>query len=171
MVMVIDPFTASNLKIKKYLARHRIEILDNIQNSLSSAHTCDRDKCLSSHELIMIKELKREDDLFFKNQLNEDKAKDYIIDNGHILNMLMLKLVDKKMFKEYMREFKKRRHKWTFRAIVVRNKQASTPEEKRMSNELNSILKQSQIDYVMISNIRTLTLLRKEVYKNLQQYL
>lgn len=172
MAMVIDPLPSSNVNIEKYLSRHKINMLEDIYNSSKISKACSRTQCCALGELVMLKEFSRDDDLFFKNQLDEDHAKNYIINNGHIYNMLHVKALDNKLFKAYMREFKKRRHKWQYKAIVIRsNKQPVTPQEKQTIQDLNSILKQSQIDFQIINNIRTVTLLRKEIYKNLQPYL
>lgn len=172
MAMVIDPLPSSNVNIEKYLSRHKIEILEDMYNSSKISRSCSKTHCCALGELVMLKELSRDDDLFFKNQLDEDHARNYVVNNGHIYNMLYAKMLDNKLFKSYMREFKKRRHKWQYKAIVIRNnKQIQTPQEKHVLQELNLILKQSQIEVQVISNVRTVTLLRKEIYKSLQPYL
>jgi len=172
MVMVIDPLPASNVNIEKYLSRHKIDILEDICNSPKTSKSCSKINCSALSELIMMKELMRDDDLFFKNQLDEDHAKNYIINNGHIYNMLYCKKLNIKLYKTYMREFKKRRHKWDYKAIVIKNsKYIQSSQDKKIIQELNLILKQSQIDFHTINNVRTVTLLRKEIYKNIQPYL
>lgn len=172
MVMVIDPLPSSNVNIEKYLSRHKIEIMEDLYNTTSMNKSCSKTSCESLGELVMLKELSRDENLFFKNQLDEDHAKNYIVNNGHIYNMLNIKLMDNKLFKSYMREFKKRRHKWQYKALVIRNnKNIVSSQEKQVINELNSILNQSQIDFQIINNIRTTTLLRKEIYKNILTYL
>ena len=172
MAMVIDPLPSSNVNIEKYLSRHKINILEDIYNSSKVSKACSKTQCCALGELVMLKEFSRDEDLFFKNQLDEEHAKNYIVNNGHIYNMLHAKTLDDKLYKSYMREFKKRRHKWQYKAIVVRNsKQLVTAQEKQTMQELSSILKQSQIDFHIINNVRTVTLLRKEIYKNLLPYL
>lgn len=169
-VMVVDPLPSSNLNINKYLKRHDFSILEDIGKENAHKITCGHDvTCALFNELVMMKEFNRDDRLYFDRELRKTEPQPIFVENGHITNLLYCKLSDAKLYKEYMKEFKKRRRNWEYRAIVVRNtKMASNPLEKRMNNELIRVLQQSQIKYTIINKFKNVTFLRKSIFRQIQ---
>lgn len=169
-VMVIDPLPSSNLNINKYLKRHDFSILEDVGKDIREKMTCSHGvTCSLFNELVMLKEFNRDDRLYFDRELRKTEPQPIFVENGHITNLLYCKLSDIKLYKEYMKEFKKRRRNWEYRAIVVRNtKLATSALEKKMNNEILRVLEQSQVKYTIISRFKNITFLRKSIFRQIQ---
>ena len=169
-VMVVDPLPSSNLNINKYLKRHDFSILEDLGKENLHKVTCGHGAtCALFNELVMMKEFNRDDRLYFDRELRKTEPQPIFVENGHITNLLYCKLSDVKLYKEYMKEFKKRRRNWEYRAIVVRNaKMATSTLEKKMNNELLRVLQQSQIKYTIINKFKNVTFLRKSIFRQIQ---
>jgi hypothetical protein len=169
-VMVVDPLPSSNLNINKYLKRHDFSILEDLAKENVHKISCGHGiTCALFNELVMMKEFNRDDKLYFDRELRKTEPQPIFVENSHITNLLYCKLSDIKLYKEYMKEFKKRRRNWEYRAIVVRStKMAQTPLEKKMNNELLKVLKQSQIKYTVINKFKNVTFLRKSIFRQIQ---
>jgi len=167
MIMIIDILPSSDLKISKYLLRHNVEILPNLYKEIKSNKCQKRNNCMYLHELVRIKEFMRDDKLNYDIELSKIPNKNIIIENGHIANMAYIKMMDKKMFKIYMREFKHRKHTWNYSAIVYKNKNYKNEYDKKLAKELSIVLKQSQIQYTIVGKPK-ITLTRKEILKQIQ---
>jgi len=173
MVMVVDIFSSVN--IVKYFGQQKpaINIEPNIYHECKKSSNCRNINCSSLNELIMLKELIRDDRIFDKMHMGFIPDKTVVVDNGHITNMLYLKLSNKKMFKIYMREFKHRKHNWNYIAYIVKNTRVPKNDfENKLNKELNSILKQAQIECVVFDRkkYRTPTLLKKEIKGKILYY-
>ena len=173
MVMVVDIF--SSINIVKYFGQQKpaISIEPNVYRECKKNSNCRNINCSSLNELIMLKELIRDDKIFEKMHMGFIPDKTVVIDNGHITNMLYLKLSNKKMFKIYMREFKHRKHNWNYVAYVVKNTRVPKNDlENKLVGELKSVLKQAQIEVVTFDRkkYRTPTLLKKEIKGKILYY-
>lgn len=173
MIMIIDIF--SSLNISKYFGQQKspIKMEYNIFKWSKKNSNCKNINCNSFNELVMLKEIIRDDKLFDKINMSIIPEKTIIVDNGHILNMLYLRLSNRKMYKNYMREFKHRKHNWNYVAFVVKNGREPRNEfEKKLVKELQFVLKQSQIEYKVFDckNYRTPTLLKKEIKDKILYY-
>lgn len=173
MVMVVDLF--SSLNISKYFGQQKnpIKIEHNIYKWSKKNSNCKHINCNSFNELVMLKEIIRDDKLFDKIQMGIVQDKTIVVDNGHILNMLYLRLSNRKMYKTYMREFKQRKHNWNYVAFVVKNGRAPKNEfENKLLKELPFVLKQSQTHCVVFdcNKYRTHTLLKKEIKNKILYY-
>ena len=169
-IMVIDPLPSSNLNINKYLKRHNFSILEDISKENINKVSCGHGvSCALFNELVMLKEFNRDDKLFFDRELRKTEPLPIFVENGHITNLLYCKMSDIKLYKEYMKEFKKRRRNWEYRAIVVRNnKMAQSAVERKMNDELLRVLKQSQIKFTIINKFKNVTFLRKSIFRQIQ---
>jgi hypothetical protein len=169
-VMVVDPLPSSNLNINKYLKRHDFSILEDLARENIAKVTCGHSvTCTLFNELVMMKEFVRDDRLYFDRELRKTEPQPIFVENGHITNLLYCKLSDVKLYKEYMKEFKKRRRNWEYRAIVVRNsKMATSALEKKMTSELLRVLQQAQIKYTIINKFKNVTFLRKSIFRHIQ---
>ncbi len=165
MLMIID-IDCHNLNISNYLERHDINVFPDIYKQSKKISKCKSDVCASLYELIMIKELIRDEKLFDKINMGSLKDKNVIISNGHLVNMAFIKMTNKNIFKHYMREFKHRKHSWNYIVVFVKDsKKDKTDFNKKLLKELKSVLKQSQIEPIIINKIKTNTMLRKEILK------
>ena len=170
-MQIIDPLPNSKLNISKYLSRHKIDVLENLHKEMKKKSTCDLSKCSCLNELVNLKEITRDREWFYGFDLETKKGSGVVVDNGHITNLLYSKLVDKKLYKDYMRDFKKQRHEWNYRAIVIKNRKAvNTEYDKLLYKELLPTLRQSQIEFTVISKFGSITKLRKEILKTLLEY-
>jgi len=169
-VMVIDPLPSSNLNINKYLKRHNFSILEDLAKETRLKSCCENKlNCIQLNELIMMKEFNRDDKLYFDRELRKVEPSPIFVENGHITNLLYCKISDVKLYKDYMKEFKKRRRNWEYKAIVIRNtKAAQNAFEKKINDELLRVLKQSQIKHVIVSKFKNVTFLRKNVFRHIQ---
>jgi len=169
-VMVVDPLPSSNLNINKYLKRHDFSILEDISKENLSKVTCGHSvTCGLFNELVMLKEFNRDDRLYFDRELRKMEPQPIFVENGHITNLLYCKMSDVKLYKEYMKEFKKRRRNWEYKAIVVRNtKMATNALEKKMTTDLLRVLQQAQIKYTIINKFKNITFLRKSIFRHIQ---
>ena len=171
--MIIDIF--SSLNISKYFGQQKspLKIEHNILKWSKKSSNCKNINCNSFNELVMLKEIIRDDKLFDKINMSIIPEKTVIIDNGHITNMLYLRLSNRKMYKSYMREFKHRKHNWNYVAFVVKNGREPKNEfENKLIKELQFVLKQSQIKHVAFDckKYRTPTLLKKEIKDKILYY-
>lgn len=174
MIMVVDVF--SSINILKYFNQQKpvITIEKNLYKESKKNSNCRNVNCAAFNELVMLKELIRDDKLFEKISMGVINGKNIIIDNGHITNMAYLKMSNKKMFKIYMREFKHRKHNWNYVAFLVKNAKIAKNEfENKLLKELQAVLKQSQIEFVVFdrNNYRTPTLLKKEIKEKILYYI
>jgi len=173
MVMVVDIFSALN--ISKYFGQQKnpIKIEHNIFKWSKKTANCKHLNCNSFNELVMLKEIIRDDRLFDKINMGIITDKTVVVDNGHILNMLYLRLSNSKMYKQYMREFKHRKHNWSYVAFVIKNGRAPRNEfENKLVKELQFVLKQSQVECIVFdrNSYRTPTLLKKEIKDKILYY-
>lgn len=171
--MVIDIF--SSINISKYFGQQKppIKIEENIYKQAKKNSNCRNVNCSSMNELIMFKELNRDDKLFDKIHMGIIKDKTIIIDNGHVTNLLFIRLSNKKMYKTYMREFKHRKHSGNYIAFVIKNgRQPKNEFENKLLKELQFVLRQSQIECQVFdrNNFRTPTLLKKEIRDKILYY-
>ncbi len=167
MIMIIDILPSSDLRISKYLSRHSVEVFPNFYKEIKSNKCQKRINCVYLHELIRIKEFMRDDKLNYDIELSKIPNKNIIIENGHISNMTYIKMMDKKMFKSYMRDFKHKKHTWNYSAIVYKNKKYKNEYEKKLTKELYIVLRQSQIKYIVVNRAK-ITANRKEILKQIQ---
>jgi len=169
-IMIVDPLPSSNLNINKYLKRHSFSILDDLnKQNVYNTRCAHGVTCSIFNELIMLKEFARDDRLYFDRELNRTDSQAIFVENGHVANLLYCKMSDPKLYKEYMKEFKKRRRNWDYKAIVVRNsKLAQNALEKKMNIEILRVLKQAQIKFTIISKFKNVTFLRKNIYRHIQ---
>ncbi len=173
MIMIIDLFSSMN--IVKYFCQQKppICIQKNLYMESKKNSNCKNINCFSMNELVVLKELARDDKIFDKIHMGFLPEKTVVVDNGHITNLLYLKLANKKMFKIYMREFKHRKHNWEYIAFVIKNTRVPKNDfEKKLIKELSSILKQSQIQVIIFDRkkYRTPTLLKKEIKEKILYY-
>lgn len=174
MVMIVDLF--SSLNIMKYFGQQKspINIEHNIYKLEKKNANCKHINCNSFNHLVMLQEINRDDKLFDRIGMEIIKEKTIVVDNGHILNMLYLRLSNRKMYKTYMREFKHRKHNWNYVAIVIKNgREPRNDFEKKLIKELQFVLKQSQIEIIIFDrkDYRTPTLLKKEIKDKIMYYL
>jgi len=173
IIMIIDIF--SSINIAKYFGQQKppIKIEENIYKQNRKNSNCRNLNCTSLNELVMLKELSRDDKLFDKIHMGIINEKTIVIDNGHITNLLYIRLANKKMYKTYMREFKHRKHTGNYIAFVIKNgRQPRNDFENKLLKELQFVLRQSQIDYEVFdrNNFRTPTLLKKEIREKILYY-
>lgn len=173
VIMIIDLF--SSINIAKYFGQQKppIKIEENLYKQSRKNSNCRNINCSSLNELVMYKELNRDDKLFDKIHMGIINDKTVIIDNGHITNLLYIRLANKKMYKSYMREFKHRKHSGNYMAFVIKNgRQPKNEFENKLLKELQFVLRQSQIDYKVFdrNNFRTPTLLKKEIRDKILYY-
>ena len=167
MMMIIDILPSSDLKISKYLTGHNVDALPNLYKEIKSNKCLKRNLCVYLHELVRIKELARDDKYNYNIELSKIPNKNVIVENGHIANMVYIKMTDRKMFKNYMREFKHRKHTWNYTAIVYKNKNCKNDYEKKLNQELARVLHQSQIEYTVV-NKQKMILNRKEILRQIK---
>ena len=173
MVMIVDIF--SSLNISKYFVQQKnpIKIEQNIYKWSKKSSNCKNINCNSFNELVMLKEIIRDDKLFDKINMGILPNRTIVIDNGHILNMLYLRISNRKMYKLYMREFKHRKHNWNYIAFVIKNGRDPRNEfENKLLKELPFVLKQSQAECIVLDykKYRTPTLLKKEIKDKILYY-
>ncbi len=173
MIMIVDIF--SSLNISKYFGQQKsqIKIEHNIYKWSKKSSNCKNINCNSFNELVMLKEIIRDDKLFDKINMGIIPEKTIIVDNGHISNMLYLRLSNRKMYKSYMREFKHRKHNWNYVVFLVKNGREPRNEfENKLVKELKFVLKQSQVDFKVFDckKFRTPTLLKKEIKDKILYY-
>jgi len=168
-VMIIDPLMSSKLDIRKYLDRHGINVFEDFYKENIHRNKCVHDKlCGVYNELIMLKDFKRDDGLNVGYQMDRIQDELFVFENSHVSNLVHCKVGNKKLYKQYMKEFKNRRRKWHYIAIIVtKPENAKTKEDKSILKELESVLKQSQVECKYIKNWKTVTFLRKEILKEL----
>jgi hypothetical protein len=168
-VMIIDPFPSSKLDIRKYLERHEIVVHEDFYKENLYRIKCDHDKlCGIFNELVMLKDFKRDDELSIKHKMDYIDNDLFVAENGHIANLIYCHMSNKKLYKQYMKEFKSRRRHWKYIAlIVIKPNQARTKLDNRIIKELEIVLTQSQIEHKKISNWNTITTLRKDILKEL----
>ena len=173
IIIVIDIF--SSINIAKYFGQQKppIKIEENIYKNSKKNSNCKNINCSSLNELVMLKELNRDDKLFDKIHMGILQDKTVIIDNGHITNLLYIRLSNKKMYKSYMREFKHRKHTGNYIAFVIKNgKQPKNDFENKLLKELKLVLKQAQVEIQIFdrNKFRTPTLLKKEIRDKILYY-
>ncbi len=83
----------------------------------------------------MIKDFQRDYTIGTHFEMDRLLDKMYIFENSHITNLVYCKLSNKKLYKHYMKEMKKRRVKWKYIALVIKKKDMAknAKEEKLMS--------------------------------------
>ena len=169
-LMIVDVLPSSRLEISKYLDRHGISIHPDIRKENKYKNKCIHDVyCGIQNELIMMKDFRRDDDLNIKYKMDYLDSSLHIFENSHIANLIYCKLSNKKLYKQYMKEFKNRRRHWTYYAIVIANKNTvRNKKEGRLLNEVAPVLKQSQIPFKEIKSWHNLTYLRKDILKEIQ---
>jgi hypothetical protein len=173
MIMIVDIF--SSINILKYFNQQKpvISIEKNLYKESKKNSNCRNINCAAFNELVMLKELIRDDRLFEKISMGVINEKNIIIDNGHITNMTFLKMSNKKMYKMYMREFKHRKHNWNYVVFLVKNSRTPKNEfENKLLKDLNYVLNQSQVEFVVFdrNHFRTSTLLKKEIKEKILYY-
>lgn len=173
IIMVID--ILSSINIAKYFEQQKppIKIEENIYKNSKKNSNCKNVNCSSLNELVMLKELNRDDKLFDKIHMGILQDRTIIIDNGHITNLLYIRLSNKNMYKSYMREFKHRKHTGNYIAFVIKNgRQSKNDLENKLLKELKLVLKQAQIEIQIFdrNKFRTPTLLKKEIREKILYY-
>ena len=169
-IMIVDPLPSSKLDIKKYLDRHGITVHDDFFKENLFRIKCEHDKtCGIYNELVMLKDFRRDDSLSVKYQMNYIEDDMFVFENSHISNLIYCRMSNKKLYKQYMKEFKTRRRHWKYFALIVSRpvSQVKNKAENQLLKELEYILTQSQIEYKRIANWNTITTLRKEILKEL----
>jgi len=166
-LMILDLLPSSKLDITKYLDRHKIGVYPDIYKENKHRVKCEHDMfCGVFNELVMVKDFQRDDDIIIKHKLDVFTRKLFIFENSHITNLIYCKFSNKKLFKHYMKEFKRRRKDWKYTALIIKKKgMAKNKKEESLLKEVIPVLKQCQIDYHIIDKWKTLTFLRKEVLK------
>lgn len=176
VIMVVDIF--NTLNIAKFFnqpnqKKYNIHVLENLYVSSKKNSNCKNVNCASLNELVMLKELNRDDSVFDKVHMGIIQEKTMIVDNGHITNLLFMRLSNKKMYKIYMREFKKRKHNVNYVVFFIKNARPPRNEfETKLLKELNSVLKQIQIEINIFdkNSYKSPTLLKKEIRSKILYY-
>jgi len=169
-LMIIDLLPSSKLDITKYMDRHGILVHPDIHRENRYRVKCEHDAfCGVFNELVMIKDFKRDDEMIIKHKLDILQSKIFMFENSHISNLVYCKISNKKIYKQYMKEFKKRRSNWHYSAIIIKKKDMTkNSREEKLLKELMPVIKQCQIDYTVIDKWKTLTYLRKEIMRQVQ---
>jgi hypothetical protein len=166
-LMIIDILPSSKLDITKYMERHEIPVFPDLHKENRFRIKCEHDAfCGVFNELVMMKDFQRDDDIIIKHKMDILQKKLFIFENSHISNLLYCRLSNKKLYKHYMKEFKRRRKDWKYTALVIRKKGlAKNKKEETLYKEIIPVLKQCQINYKVIDKWKNLTFLRKEILK------
>jgi hypothetical protein len=169
-LMIIDLLPSSKLDIVKTLSKEGIMVYDDIQKQNRFRIKCEHDAfCGMFNELVMMKDFQRDYDISTNFEMDRLLDKMFVFENSHITNLVYCKLSNKKLYKHYMKEMKRRRIKWKYIALVIRKKDmAKNAKEERLLKELMPVLKQSQIDYIVIDKWKTVASLRREIVKQVQ---
>lgn len=169
-LMIIDLLPSSKLDITKYLERHGIYAMSDFYKENRFRVKCDHDDlCGVLNEMVMMKDFKRDDELYFNYKLNKFNDKLHIFENSHISNLVYCRLSNKKLYKHYMKEFKTRRNHWNYQAIVIKKKDmAKNSKEEKLLKELVPVLRQSQINYTVLDKWKNLTHLRKDIMRQIE---
>lgn len=169
-LMIVDLLPSSKLDIVKTLAKEGIYVNEDIQKQNHYRIKCEHDSfCGIFNELVMIKDFQRDYTISTNYELDRVLEKLLIFENSHISNLVYCKLSNKKLYKHYMKEMKKRRVKWKYVALVIKKKDmAKNAKEEKLLKELMPVLKQSQIDYIVIDKWKTVASLRREIVKQVQ---
>ena len=169
-LMIVDPLPSSKLDIVKTLTKEGILVHEDIQKQNRFRIKCEHDSfCGLFNELVMMKDFQRDYDISTNYEMDRLQDKMFIFENSHITNLVFCKLSNKKLYKHYMKEMKKRRIKWKYVAIIIKKKDmAKNAKEERLMKELMPVLKQSQIDYIVIDKWKTVASLRREIIKQVQ---
>jgi endonuclease IV len=162
MIMVID--ITDKLEIKKYFKRQNLSYKENLYDDVAG-DKCLKNNCSHIHELILMKEIKRDEDLYFEIEMEKTKNEVIVVDGGYLYDLYKIKKVNVKKYKEYMREFKKRKHSWQFKAIIFRPEKTKSLDYTDKFNEIIKVIEQSQIDYAIVNQEKSLFVARKDVYK------
>ena len=168
-LMIIDLLPSLRLDITKYLDRHGIAVYQDFHKENRFRVKCEHDRfCSVFNELVMIKDFQRDDQLKWDFKMDKYENRLFVFENSHISNLVYCRLSNKKLYKHYMKELKKRRRSWKYNAIVIKKRgMAKSKKEEKLLRELLPVLKQSQINYTVIDHWKNLTFLRKEVLKEI----
>ena len=169
-LMIIDLLPSSKLDIVKTLTREGITVYEDIHKQNRFRIKCEHDAfCGVYNELVMIKDFQRDYEIGTNYEMDRLLDKMFIFENSHITNLVYCKLSNKKLYKHYMKEMKKRRIKWKYVALIIKKKDmAKNAKEEKLIKELMPVLKQSQIDYIVIDKWKTVASLRREIVKQVQ---
>lgn len=169
-LMIIDLLPSSKLDIVKTLSKEGMMVYEDIQKQNRFRIKCEHDVfCGLFNELVMIKDFQRDYDISTNFEMDRLLDKMFVFENSHITNLVYCKLSNKKLYKHYMKEMKKRRVKWKYIALIIKKKDmAKNGKEEKLLKELMPVLKQSQIDYITIDKWKTVASLRREIVKQVQ---
>lgn len=167
--MIVNVLPSIDLDISKYLDRHGVHVHEDIRKDIKFKGKCAHGVfCPVENELVMLKEFLRDDDLFHKIQMDIINENIILFENSHITNMVNCKFSNKKLFKYYFQEFKKRKKNWIYSAIIFKKRNmAKNKKEQKMLDEMQSILKQCGIKCYVINNYKNVTLLKKEILRQI----
>jgi len=169
-LMIVDLLPSSKLDIVKVLTKEGIAVYEDIHKQNRFRIKCEHDAfCGIYNELVMIKDFQRDYEIGTNFEMDRLLDKLFIFENSHITNLVYCKISNKKLYKHYMKEMKKRRIKWRYVALIIKKKDmAKNAKEEKLMKELMPVLKQSQIDYIVIDKWKTVASLRREIVKQVQ---
>jgi len=169
-LMIVDLLSSSKLDIVKTLSKDGIKAYEDLQKQNQFRIKCEHDSfCSIFNELVMMKDIQRDHTISTHFEMDRLLDKMYIFENSHITNLVYCKMSNKKLYKHYMKEMKKRRVKWKYVALIIKKKDiAKNAKEEKLLKELMIVIKQSQIDYIVIDKWKTVASLRREIVKQVQ---
>lgn len=169
-LMIVDMLPSSKLDIVKTLAKEGIKVYEDIQKENRFRIKCEHDSfCGLFNELVMMKDFERDHQISTHHEMDKLTDKLFIFENSHITNLVYCKLSNKKLYKHYMKAMKQRRVKFKYFALIIKKKDmAKTAKEERLMKELMPVIKQSQIEYLVIDKWKTIASLRREIVKQVQ---